>query len=146
MKVILLTDVKKIGRKGEVKNVADGFATNMLFPKKLAEPATEAKLKAIEEEKVAKESQRQAEEAAFDKVVDSLRGSRIEVKARATEKGGLFKAVAGKEISLAIRAQKSLEVGEKAIEVEPLHTIGEHTVSLKSANKKADITVVISAQ
>ncbi len=145
MKVILLTDVKKIGRKGEVKNVADGFATNMLFPKKLAEPATEAKLKAIEEEKVAKESQRQAEEAAFDKVVDSLRGSRIEVKARATEKGGLFKAVAEKEISLAIRTQKSLEVPEKAIEVEPLHIIGEHAVGLKSAHKKADITVVISA-
>ena len=143
MKVILLTDVKKIGRRGEVKNVADGFATNMLFPKKLAEPATDAKLKAIEEEKVAKEATRLAGEAAFDRIVDSLRGARIEVQARATEKGGLFKAVGQKEISLAVRQQKSLEVPTIAIEVEPLHTTGEHTVGLKSAHKKADITVVI---
>lgn len=145
MKVILLADVKKIGRRGEVKNVADGFATNKLFPQKLAEPATEEKLKAIEVMRIAKEAERVAQEAAYDRMVDSLRGSKIEIKARATDKGGLFKSVGQKEIAQAIREQKSLELPVTMIDVEPLHSIGEHTVTLKSAHKKADLVVSIVA-
>ena len=143
MKVILLADVKKIGRKGEVKNVADGYATNLLFPKKLAEPATEEKLKAYEQARLAKEAEKQAQELAHDKMVDSLRGAKVVVKARATEKGGLFKSVGQKEVAQAIREQKSLEIPVPMIILEPLHTTGEHTIVLKSQNKKADITVSV---
>ena len=145
MKVILLADVKKIGRKGEVKTVADGYATNLLFPKKLAEPATEAKLKAHEEARLAKEAEKIAQEAAYDRMVDTLRGAKVEIKARATPKGGLFKAVGQKEVAQAIREQKSLEFPVPMIILEPLHTVGEHTVGLKSANKKADLIVSIVA-
>lgn len=145
MKVILLADVKKIGRKGEVKVVADGYATNLLFPKKLAEPATEAKLKAHEEARLAKEAEKVAQEMAYDRMVDTLRGGKVEIKARATEKGGLFKAVGQKEVAQAIREQKSLEFPVPMIVMEPLHSTGEHTIGLKSANKKADLIVSIVA-
>ena len=145
MKVILLADVKKIGRKGEVKTVADGYATNLLFPKKLAEPATEAKLKIHEEARLAKEAEKLAQEAAYDRMVDTLRGAKVEIKARATPKGGLFKAVGQKEVAQAIREQKSLEFPVSMIILEPLHTTGEHAVELKSANKKADLIVSIVA-
>ena len=145
MKVILLADVKGVGRKNEVKNVADGYATNMLFPRKLAESATEEKLQKLRDAQGQKEAQKKAEEEAFDRMVDSLRGARIEVSARATPQGGLFKSVGPKEIAQAVRLQKSLEIPEKAIDVEPIHKIGEHTVKLHSANKKSEFTVVVTA-
>ncbi len=146
MKVILLSDVKGIGRKGDIKNVSDGHAANFLFPRKLAEMATDLKLKAIAEAAAAKQAQLLAEEAAFDRVVDSLRGARISVAARATEKGGLFKAVGTKEVTAAIREQKSLEIPQKAFIFEPLHTVGDHTITLVSKNKKAELTIAISVQ
>jgi large subunit ribosomal protein L9 len=144
MKVILLADIKKIGRKGEVKNVADGYATNLLFPKKLAEPATDAKLAEVARMQAEKEAAKRAEEAALDRMLDGLRGARIEVPARATPHGGLFKAVGQKEISRAILEQRSLEIPTPSIDTEPLHTTGEHTVKLKSANTKSEITVVVT--
>lgn len=143
MKVILLTDVKGVGRKHEVKNVADGFAINKLFPQKLAEPATEAKLAEVARAYAAKEAQKAAEEAALDRKVDALRGARVEVKARATPQGGLFKAVGQKEIVRAILEQKLLEIPVPSIVVEPIHHTGEHKVILKGVHAKADLMVVV---
>jgi large subunit ribosomal protein L9 len=145
MKVILLSDIRGVGHKNEVKNVADGYALNFLFPKKLAEPATEAKLKVIEQAKAAKEKEAADKEAILDRLVDSLRGSVVEVKVRATEKGGLFKSVGKADVSRAIREQKSLEIPEASIVLSPLHTTGEHEVELVSKNKKARMTVKVSA-
>ncbi len=145
MKVILLGDIKGVGHKNEVKNVSDGYALNFLFPKKLAEPATDGKLQIIEQAKQAKEKEQKDKEAALDKLVDMLRGSTVEVKVRATEKGGLFKSVGKADVSRAIREQKSLEIPETVIHLEPLHTTGEHTVTLTSRNKKADMTVKVVA-
>lgn len=146
MKVIFLKDVKRVGRNGEIKNVADGYAANFLFPNKLAEPATEAKIAQFEKEKAAHAAELAKQESLQDKKVASLRGKSVTIAARATEKGGLFKTVTAKDIAKAILAQHSLEIGEDMItEPAPIKTVGEHAVSLHSKNQKAPLGVVITA-
>lgn len=146
MKVIMLKDVRGVGQHGTVVHVADGYAINKLFPQKLAEPATEAAIKRIEAQAQARAVEAQKEEEQLDKKVQSLHGKRLSISARATEKGGLFKQVAAADIAKAIRAEHHLEVPESAIHLhEHLKTVGEHAVSLRSKNQKAELVVAISA-
>ncbi len=146
MKVIFLKDVKRVGRNGEIKNVADGYAANFLFPNKLAEPATDAKIAQFEKQKAEHAAELARQEEQQDKKVASLRGKSVTIAARATEKGGLFKTVTTKDIAKAILAQHSLEIGEDMIvEATPIKTVGEHAVSLHSKNQKAELGVVITA-
>jgi len=134
-----------MGRKFDVKNVADGYAMNFLFPRKLAEMATETRLTELEEMRKQKEAEALAQEEALARKIDALRGSRIEIKAKATEKGGLFKSVDTEAIARAIQEQKSLEIGPELIKLEhPLKTVGEHTVGLVGKTKKAEFVVVIT--
>lgn len=145
MKVILLKDVRGVGQHGTVQNVADGYAINRLFPQKLAEPATDEKVKQLEAQAAVREAQRQKEEAELDSKVLSLRGKRVALQARATEKGGLFKAVTPADIAKAIRADHSLEIPEGAIVIaEPIKTVGEHHVVLKSKSGTVELAVGIT--
>lgn len=145
MKVILLKDVRGAGQHGEVKNVADGYAINFLFPQKLAEPATEEKIKKLEDEKGEREAARLAREDKLVQSIISLRDKTITLKVRATEKGGLFKSVGPKEIAKAIQEQYEIEIPETAIYAGPIKTTGEHAVILQSREKKADIKVSVAA-
>ncbi|MBC7836548.1 50S ribosomal protein L9, partial [Acetobacteraceae bacterium] len=105
MKVILLKDVRRVGQHGEVKDVADGYAFNFLFPQKLAEPATEEKIKNLETQKQAHEAEIQKGEEELTAKIMSLRGKRVALQSRATEKGGLFKSIVAKDIIKAIKAE-----------------------------------------
>lgn len=146
MKVILLKDVRKIGQHGEIKNVADGYAANFLFPHKLAEPATEEKVKQFEKQKEARAAELAKQEEQQDKKVASLRGKSITISARATEKGGLFKAIPAKDIAKAILGQHSLEIGEDMLHLSnPIKTVGEHKVSLQSKNQKAELIIAVTS-
>src|SRR3989344_1841064 len=113
MKVILLQDVSGVGQKGSVKDVSDGYALNFLFPKRLAEQATKEKLIAYETERERETEKRAREMEALAGTVQSLEVARIEIVARATEKGGLFKAIGPEDIARALQIQK-----EKAVPVE----------------------------
>lgn len=145
MKVILLKDVRGVGHHGDIKEVADGYAANALFPKKLAEPATAAKIAEFEKRKADKEAQAKKEEEQLDNKVHSLRGKSVSLSIRATEKGGLFKAVHEKDISQAIRAQHSLEIPESSIQFPAaIKTLGEHQVLVSSKNQKAELGVVVT--
>jgi len=145
MKVILLKDVRSVGQHGEVKNVADGYAINFLFPQKLAEPATEEKIKQLDATQKAHEAEVAKHEAELDKKVTMVRGKKVVLQARATEKGGLFKSVTKKDIAKAILAEHSVEIPESAIELTEDHikTVGEHKVVLYSKNEKSDLSVAI---
>lgn len=146
MKVILLKDVRGVGQRHEVKNVADGYAVNFLFPHKAAEPATEEKLKHIQKEKDEALAKAQEAQAQLQKKLDMLRGVRVTISSRATEKGGLFKAVSTKDIAKAILAQHSLEIPETQIVIaEPVRTTGGHTIQLKGAGSVVPLTVVVTA-
>jgi large subunit ribosomal protein L9 len=146
MKVIMLKDVRGVGQRGTVQNVADGYAINKLFPQKLAEPATDASIKRIEAESAARIAAAAKEEEQLDTKIKGLHGKRITLQTRATEKGGLFKQVAAADIAKAIRAEHHLEIPEQSIHLpEHLKMIGEHTVSLRSKHHKAELSVAITA-
>ena len=147
MKVIFLKDVRKVGRAGEVKDVADGYAVNFLFPQKAAEPATEQKIQQITQQRVQQESALKKEEEILEKKVVSLKGKNVNLGARSTEKGGLFKGIVARDVVLAIRAEHSLEIPEAAIHIEaPIKTVGEHSVILRSKNQSVSMHVIVRAQ
>jgi large subunit ribosomal protein L9 len=146
MKVILLKDVRGVGQHGEVKNVADGYAFNHLFPRKLAEPATEEKIKQLESQRQQIEAARAKEEEQLTNKVRALRGKKITLKARATEKGGLFKSITAKDVAKAILLEHNLEIPESAIAVpDHIKTTGEHRLVLASKSIKVELTAAVLA-
>ena len=146
MKVILLKDVRGVGQHGDVKNVADGYAHNFLLPQKLAEAATEEKIKNIEIQIKEREEEKKKEEEQLEAKISSLRGKVVTLQARATEKGGLFKTITAADITKAIRAEHSLEIPENALHISnPIKTLGEHVITLHGKSQKVDFGVAITA-
>ena len=132
MKVILLEDVKSLGKKGEIVDVSDGYARNMLLPKKLgveanAKNINDLKLQKANEDKVAKEILEQARALAADIAEKS-----ITVSIKVGEGGKTFGSVSSKEIAEAVKEQMHLEIDKKKIQLkEQIKTLGTHIVSVK---------------
>lgn len=132
MKVILLEDVKSLGKKGQIVNVSDGYARNMIIPKKLGLEATEKnlndlKLKQKHEEKLAAQKLADAKKMASD-----LEGIKITVAMKAGEGGKVFGSIAAKEIAQAAKDQHGLDLDKKKIQLsEPIKTFGMHEVPIK---------------
>lgn len=146
MKVILLKDVRAVGQKGSVQEVAEGYARNFLLPQKMAELATPEKIKQIQAQVAAREAERIKEEEQLDKKVQSLNGKKVSLQARATEKGGLFKTIVATDIAKQIRLEHSLEIPEESIHfANPVKTLGEHVVTLASKHHKVELGVSITA-
>ena len=140
MRVILIKDVGGVGRHGEVKNVADGYGFNFLIARGLAVQATPEKVAAHEAATKREEEAREKERAALKSIVESLEGQRIEMKVRATEKGGLFKSITAADIKKALEKN----IPEDAIQLaKPIKEVGEHTVALSAAGAKANVTIVV---
>ncbi len=146
MKVILLKDIKGVGQRHEVKNVADGYAVNFLFPSKAAEPATEAKLKQFETERAARDAEAQKLEEQTIKKLEMLKGKNVTISSRATPKGGLFKSIVAKDIAKAVRSEHSLEIAESDIRLAaPIKTVGKHPIQLVHKSTKIEMTVEVTA-
>lgn len=132
MKVILLQDVKALGKKGEIVNVNDGYARNFILPKKLGMEATNAnlndlKLQKANADKIAAENLANAK--AFK---DEVEEKTIRVTIKAGEGGKVFGSVTGKEIAQAAKEQFGYELDKKKIVTkEPIKTFGVHEVPLK---------------
>ena len=145
MKVIFLKDVRGVGHKHEVKNVADGYAGNFLFPGGLAEPATKEKIARLEQTKKDQEETLHKQEEELEGKIQELHGKTVTIAVRATEKGGLFKSVTAKDIAHALKTQHNIEIPETVVRAEPIKTTGEHVVLLQGKVHKADIGVVVVA-
>ena len=132
MKVILVEDVKSLGKKGEIVNVSDGYARNMLFPKKLGLEATpkninDLKLQKAHEEKVAKE---QLEEAKAFKA--ELETKEITVTLKVGEGGRTFGSVSTKELSEAVKEQLGYDIDKKKMQLSnPIKELGTTMVPIK---------------
>ena len=132
MKVILLQDVKALGKKGEVVNVSDGYARNAIFPKKLgveanAKNLNDLKLQNQHADKVAQENY----EAALA-MAENLKDKKVTVKMKAGEGGRTFGSISTKEISKAVKEQLNLELDKKKLVLdEPIRTLGTHVISVK---------------
>lgn len=132
MKIILLEDVKSLGKKGEIVNVSDGYARNMLLPKKLGVPATpknlnDLKLQKAHEEKVAKEVLEAARELA-----EKLNAAEVSVSVKTGEGGKVFGSVSGKEIAEAAREQLGIELDKKKLVLDgTIRELGTAEVAVK---------------
>ncbi len=145
MKVILLKDVRGLGQLHNIKEVSDGYATNFLFPQGLAEAATAQKIETLIAKKEAHESQLRTQEAALDIIIAAAEAKTISLTVRATEKGGLFKALTKKDIVQALQKEYSLVVPEGVVHSDPIKTIGEHAIILEGKHTKAHVTLVVKA-
>jgi large subunit ribosomal protein L9 len=131
MKVIFLQDVKGQGKKGEVKEVSEGYARNFLLPKGVVQIATEGNKKALDQIKASAEKKKEQEKDDAKALAASLSEKTIVIKARAGEGGRLFGAITSKQIAEALEAQK-IKIDKRKIELEkPIHTLGVTKVTVK---------------
>lgn len=146
MKVILLQDVPKIGKKHEVKDVAEGYATNMLIPKKLAEHATAGAIKKAEAARAALALKAKAMEEALMKQFKKVEGVAITLKGKASEKGHLFAAIHNDTIAKAIGESIGMEFPVSSLHIpEPIKSVGEHEIEIKIQDKSTKVKVVVEA-
>lgn len=148
MKVILLQDVKNIGKEGEVKEVADGYARNFLIPKGLAIEATKANLKENQEKKAKIDNKKQKEKIEAEGIKAKIDGKQVEIKAKAGAEDKLFGAVTAKEIADNLEKQFKVKIDRKKIEIkEPIKHLGLYTVNIKIyPSVQAEIKVLVTPE
>lgn len=143
MKVILTKSVADLGDKGDVVDVADGYARNYLVPKKLAVKASEGALKQADSMRDAREeSARRALEEA-QQLGESLTGTRVVVAARAGDSGNLFGSIGAPDVAAAIVKFTGIDIDRKIVDIaEPIKEIGLHEVILRP-HPEVSVSVVL---
>jgi len=144
MKVILLKDVEELGKRGDVKNVADGYARNFLFAKNLAKPATKQALKELEAEKETEAQIAEQELKKIEGIVSQIDGLEIEVIEKMDEGGKLYGAL--NEVKIAkILKDKGLNIKKNQIKIpQPIKTVGEYPVTISfDHGLEAEIKIII---
>ena len=132
MKVIFNADVKGQGKKGEMKEVSDGYARNYLLPRKLASEATADNINALKLKEKAKAALIAKEKALAQENAQKLTGIQVIIKAKAGNGGKLFGAVTSQEISSALKEQFDIDIEKnKIVQAEPIKTFGSYTVKAK---------------
>lgn len=146
MKVILLEDVKALGKKGEIVNVNDGYARNFILPKKLGLEANnknlnDLKLQRANDAKVAQEHLEEAQELG-----KNLEAGKIELSIKVGEGGRTFGSVSTKEIAAAVKEQMGYKIDKKKIQLkDAIKTLGTHQVPVKLHPKvTAELKVVVT--
>ena len=131
MKIILLDDVTKVGRRGEVREVSDGYARNFLIPKKLALSATAGNLKNLEHIKTQQEAKADRVKADAESLRSRVEALAYEERRQASEEGKLFGSVTSQDITDFL-AGRGVKIERKRITLdEPIKTLGEFTVSMR---------------
>jgi len=132
MKVILTKDVEDLGSKGQVVNVADGYARNYLVPRSLAVKATDGALRQAEAMRIAREEALIAARQEAEGYAQSLTGTRVVVAARAGDEGKLFGSIGDADIAAAITKFTGITVDRRIVDLDaPIREIGLHDVVLR---------------
>lgn len=132
MKVILLKDVKNIGKAGEVKDVAAGYAQNFLFKKGFAEEATSGNLQKLEEQKEAKKQEAREELEEAKELKEKLENIEVTIKMKSGEDGRLFGSVSTKQVVEAYKKEHDIKLDRRKLDMpEPLKSLGYHKVDIK---------------
>ena len=144
MRVVLLKDVAGVGRKLEVKEVAEGHAHNYLMPRGLAAPASAARLKELEAQYARSVEERKLQKDLLLKNITSLDGTTIIIEAKANEKGHLFKGIHKEDIAEVIAARAHFEIPAEAIALdEPIKELGEQEISISIGEQKATFKLLV---
>ena len=132
MKVILVKDVENLGRTGDVKEVANGYARNFLLPRGMVVPATAGQLKQLHvfEARRAKEDHRRLTEA--QQLAERLTTLSVTIRARTGEQGRLFGSVTNQDVAAALKEQHGVDIDRRDVALdEPIRTLGTHTVDVR---------------
>ncbi len=147
MKVIFKKDFGKMGRKFQVKNVADGYAQNFLIPNGYAVLATPAAEKELELTKSAMAAEKKVQDDLLEKNLKALGDANIKISAKANEKGHLFSAIHSEQINSEIKKQVRVEIPLNYIHLDkPLKEVGEHKVKIGTEDRSENIKIEIVAE
>jgi large subunit ribosomal protein L9 len=132
MKVILLDNIKGVGKKDEIINASDGYARNYLLPKKLAVEANSENLSKLNNKKEAANYRKDVEKQNAEELAKKLKGIMLKIKVKAGENGKIFGGVTSKEISDNLKSQYNFIVDKKKIDLkETIKTLGEFNIDIK---------------
>ncbi|MEJ2261872.1 MAG: 50S ribosomal protein L9 [Anaerolineales bacterium] len=144
MKVLLLEDVYKLGRAGDVKRVADGFGRNYLLPQGLAVLATPGALKQAEEIKTTAASRREVLNQEMSDVAEKLSEVVLTFPAKASETGKLYGSVTTQMIADALSQAAGVQIERRQIDSQPLRSLGEHKVNVRlTIDLVPEISVIV---
>ncbi|MCI8920496.1 MAG: 50S ribosomal protein L9 [Acutalibacter sp.] len=148
MKVVLLQDVKSIGKKGELCNVSDGYARNFLLPRKLAKEANAQAMNELKNAEAAKEYKIKTETEQAKKNADAIKGKTVKIYAKAGQGGKIFGSVTAREIAQEIGRQLHVEVDKKKIVLEgDIKAFGTYNFDVKFYNGiSATMSVAVCEQ
>lgn len=146
MQVILLQDVARVGRRYDVVQVSNGYANNLLFPRKLAELATPEKVADLAKRK---EAARVAEDALAEAVREKLAAlaeQTITFEVKADDQGHLFKKIRQESIMDLLHDEHGLDVPKESVLLDtPIHEVGEHRVDVELAGERTTLTIEVVA-
>ena len=146
MKVILKENIKGIGRKYEVKEVAEGYAQNFLLPKKLAEYASVEAVKKAQILQATNLAEIEIREKLTEKQVEMLKGVKIVLQKKTNEKGHLFEKIHLLEIAQALKEQAKIEINPEYLILEnPIKEIGEHKILVQVGKNKGEFILMVEA-
>ncbi|HCJ57410.1 50S ribosomal protein L9 [Lutispora sp.] len=145
MKVVLLQDVKSLGKKDDIVNVSDGYARNYLFPRKLAAEATAGKLNEISDKKSSLENKKKKELEEAKALAERLSKIELVIKTKAGVNGKLFGSITGKDIAEIIKQKHKIEIDKKKIVLDDaIKALGTQDVEVKvypEVSAKIKVTV-----
>lgn len=146
MKIILLKDIAKVGRRYETKDISDGYALNMLIPKGLAIAATSEAVKRISVEKSKEDGERKLHQELLLKNLKELDGVTITMTEKANDKGHLFAGIHKAEIIPEIQKQTRLQVDDSHIMLDkPIKELGDHKIEVAVGDKKVSFILRVQS-
>jgi large subunit ribosomal protein L9 len=131
MKVILRSDLDRVGKRGDIIEVADGYGRNYLLPRGLAIKATDGAVDQAAKMRRARDLRDASDRDAATTIASTLVPKVIQITAKAGKEGRLFGSVTSTDIVEAVAAQTGIELDRRAIDVDAIKTVGEHTVTAK---------------
>jgi large subunit ribosomal protein L9 len=145
MRVLLLKDVKGLGKAGDIKEVAGGYAANYLFPNKLAEPATEGSVKVAQQVKDAEARKAEKKANQAKSLAVKLQGQTVVLKARSGEGDRLYGSITAQDIADALKKSTGLPIEKRLVDMEhPIKSLGHHEVTVRfGGGLTATVTVIV---
>ncbi|HEY4430411.1 MAG TPA: 50S ribosomal protein L9 [Paenibacillus sp.] len=148
MKVIFIKDVKGQGKKGQVKEVSEGYAANFLLPRGLVRPATDGNVKTLENQAAAEQRRKDNEKEEAQQLGKKIDELTLTMKAKSGEGGRLFGAITSKQIAETLASTQSISIDKRKIELgEPIRHLGTFQVSIKLHTEvKATLKVQVTEE
>ncbi len=144
MKVVLLQDIKDLGKKDTVVSVSDGYARNFLFPRKLAKEATDGALKDVAIKESAKAHHKNEEVKAANELKSKIHEKEVVLTAKAGKEGKLFGAITTKDVSVALKDQLKINIDKKKLVMNDIKTYGSFECTVKIYPEiTATVTVLV---